>query len=311
MEWCPNKCPVAGGKREGDTAAQLGALPWDMASQSSSAGTGADLLVIARSAFRRSDWHTSYETFARVEGLQTLAVDDLAAYAGAAWRQGHGREAVRINERVHALLVRTDPVQAAVKAAELGLAWLARGHVAVAEDWADRAALLLAGTPESAAHGYVAYLTVVLASDDDAVAALHAIAGRAADPALSALARAADGVAALAQGRHAEGYALLDEALLPVLDERLPMEWAGDVYRRALLLARGHADAARLRAWSESMQRWSEATDAAAYRAICNVLRAGLDAEPPASRVMDLRRVIAEVDAAVAGLLEDLLVASR
>jgi hypothetical protein len=59
------------------------------------------------------------------------------------------------------------------------------------------------------------------------------------------------------------------------------------------------------------MQRWSEATDAAAYRAICNVLRAGLNAEPPASRVMDLRRVIAEVDAAVAGLLEDLLVATR
>src|SRR5690242_21750780 len=95
---------------------------------------GIELVVVARSAYRRSDWRTTYETFARVESVQRLATDDLAAYGSAAWRLGHGREAVRINERVHTLLVRTDPVQAAIKAAELGLAWLARGHVAVAQN---------------------------------------------------------------------------------------------------------------------------------------------------------------------------------
>ncbi len=279
-----------------------------MASTSMSAGPEVDLLVIARSAFRRSDWRTTYETFGQVEGVRTLAADDLAAYAAAAWRQGHGREAVRINERVHTLLLRTDPVQAAVKAAELGLAWLARGHAAVARDWAARAELLLGGTGESAAHGYVGYLTVVLQPDEAAVTALRALADRLTDPALAVLADAADGIVALTQGRHADGYGRLDRALLPVLDERLPMEWAGDVYRRALLAARGHADVARRQAWAESMRRWSETTEAAAYRAICDVLSADVRAEPPGTRVVDLRRVVVEVDAVVAGLLEDLLV---
>lgn len=282
-----------------------------MASTSTSAGPEIELLVIARSAFRRSDWRTTYETFGRVEGVQPLAADDLAAYAAAAWRQGHGREAVRINERVHTLLVRTDPVQAAVKAAELGLAWLGRGHPAVARDWAARAELLLGGTVEGAAHVYVRYLTVVLEPDEAAATALRALAGRVTDPALAALADAAEGIVALTQDRDADGYAHLDAALLPVLDERLPMEWAGDVYRRALLLARAHADAARRQAWAESMRQWSEATEAAAYRAICDVLRAGLTAEPPASRAVDLRRLVVEVDAAVAGLLDDLLVQVR
>jgi hypothetical protein len=279
-----------------------------MASTSTSAGPEIELLVIARSAFGRRDWRTTYETFGRVEGVQTLAADDLAAYAAAAWRQGHGRESVRINERVHTLLLRTDPVQAAVKAAELGLAWLARGHAAVARDWAARAQLLLGGTVESAAHGYVGYLTIVLDPDDAAVTALRALADRVADPAVAALADAAYGIVALTQDRFADGYARLDAALLPALDERLPMEWAGDVYRRALLLAKAHADAARLHAWAESMRRWSESTEAAAYRAICDVLRAGMNAEPPVNRVVDLRRLVADVDAVVAGLLDDLLV---
>ncbi|MEN4478522.1 chemotaxis protein CheY [Mycolicibacterium cosmeticum] len=268
---------------------------------------GIELVVVARSAYRRSDWRTTYETFARVEAVERLATDDLAAYATAAWRLGHGREAVRINERVHTLLVRTDPVQAAVKAAELGLAWLARGHVAVARGWADRAALLLRGTAESAAHGYVAYLDVVLAPEGPAVTELRGIAARVGDPALTALAHAAEGITALARQRFAEGYAALDAALLPKLDDRVPMEWAADVYRRALMSAADHADADRLRAWSESALRWAEATDAATYRAIVDVLRSHAGLAPARTRLGELRRVVAEVDAAVAALLDDLL----
>ena len=113
-----------------------------------------ELLVVARSAYRRNDWRTSYESFSRVEGVQALDTDDLAVFAAVAWRQGHGGEAVRINERVHSRLLRTDPVQAAMKAAELGLAWLARGHLALARNWAERAEVLLRGVPEVGAHGY-------------------------------------------------------------------------------------------------------------------------------------------------------------
>lgn len=280
-----------------------------------------ELLVVARSAYRRHDWGTSYESFSRVGGVLALDTDDLAVFAAAAWRQGHGREAVRINEQVHTRLLRTDPVLAAMKAAELGLAWLARGHRAPARHWAQRAGVLLHDVPEVGAHGYLAYLVGVTAfeggaTDELAAAAreLTGIADRLDDPALTTLAQVLHGLAAVLTGDPA-GYSTLDDVLLPMLDERVPVEWAGDVYRRLLSLGQRHADLARLRSWTQSMQQWCETTQAGgaetAYRAICDIYR--LSAEPAADRGelvrrgIDLRRLVAEVDAAAAGLAEGLL----
>lgn len=280
-----------------------------------------ELLAVARSAYQRNDWHTSYESFRRVDGMQTLDTDDLAVFAAAAWRLGHGGEAVRLNEHVHAQLLRTDPVQAAMKAAELGLAWLARGHVTVARNWAQRAAVLLRGVPEANAHGYFIYLTAAAAADDgapaqlpDAARELAGLAGRIDDAALATLARVLDGIAAVA-ANDAAGYATLDDVLIPVLDERVPVEWAGDVYRRALSMAHRAADAGRLRSWTQSMQLWCETTQPettqTAYRAVCDVHRLSAvsdsDARDLVRRVIDLRRLVAEVDAVAAGMAEALL----
>ncbi|WP_458316439.1 chemotaxis protein CheY [Mycolicibacterium brisbanense] len=278
-----------------------------------------ELLVVARSAYRRNDWRTSYESFSRVEGVQALDTDDLAVFAAVAWRQGHGGEAVRINERVHSRLLRTDPVQAAVKAAELGLAWLARGHIALARNWAQRAEMLLRGVPESGAHGYVMYLTGVMAADADestqladAARALTGIAGRVDDAGVATLARVLEGLNAVAAG-DAAGLATLDDVLLSGLDERVPMEWAGDVYRRVLNLAQRRSDRERLRAWTRSMDQWCETTQASpsAYRAICDVYRlsveSGRDTAELVRRGVDLRRLVAEVDAVAAGLADGLL----
>ncbi|WP_280831591.1 chemotaxis protein CheY [Mycolicibacterium frederiksbergense] len=280
-----------------------------------------ELLVVARSAYRRNDWRTSYESFSRVDGVQALDTEDLAVFASAAWRQGHGRDAVRINEQVHTRLLRTDPVQAAMKAAELGLAWLARGHLALAGIWAQRARALLDGMPANSAHGYLAYLVAVTAADagDQAqlISATKQLAGIAQgldDAALTALARALDGMAVVAAGDPA-GYVMLDRVLLPVLDERVPVEWAGDVYRRALNLAQRHGAGGQLRSWTQSMQRWCEATEPesaeSVYRAVCDVhrLSAAADTDPRelVRRVVGLRRLVAEVDAVAAGLVEELL----
>lgn len=278
-----------------------------------------ELLVVARSAYRRNDWRTSYESFSRVEGVQTLDTDDLAVFAAVAWRQGHGREAVRINERVHSRLLRTDPVQAAMKAAELGLAWLARGHLALARNWAQRAEVLLRGVPEVGAHGYLMYLTGVIAADAgeltqqaDAARELTGIAGRIDDGAVTTLARVLAGMAAVAAD-DAAGMAALEDVLVPMLDERVPMEWAGDVYRRVLSLGQRRADRERLRSWTRSMQQWCETTQASqsAYRAICDVYRlsveSGTDTAELVRRGVDLHRLVAEVDAVAAGLADGLL----
>ncbi len=291
------------------------ALPWVVVDDRT------QLLTVARSAFRRNDWRTSYESFSRVARVQTLDTDDLAVYASVAWRQGHGRESVRINEQVHTRLLRTDPVLAATKAAELGLAWLARGHLPLAASWAQRARTLLEGVPETAAHGYLAYLVAVTAADagdhvqfTGAANQLAAIAGQLNDAALTTLARALDGMAAVAAG-DAAGFQTLDEVLLPVLDEPVPVEWAGDVYRRALTLARRHDDGVRLASWAQSMQQWCDATESesseSAYRAVCDVhrLAAGADAGRPEllQRVVGLRRLVADMDAVAAAMVEDLL----
>ncbi|MBP2451408.1 chemotaxis protein CheY [Mycolicibacterium lutetiense] len=279
------------------------------------------LLVVARSAYRRNDWRTSYESFSRVDGVQTLGTDDLAVYAAAAWRQGYGRESVRINEQVHTRLLRTDPVQAAMKAAELGLAWLARGHVALAGSWGHRAQALLDGIPLTTAHGYLAYLLAVTAADAGdhvrfaaATTRLAAVAAELDDAALLTLAQALGGMAAGAAGDPA-GYQALDQVLLPVLDEPVPVEWAADVYRRALNLAHRRGTADRVTSWSQSMQRWCEATEPestqSSYRAVCDVhrLSAVADGDPGelVRRVVGLRRLVADVDAVAAGLVEELL----
>lgn len=276
---------------------------------------------MARTAYRRNDWRTSYESFSRVDGVQALDTDDLAVYAAAAWRQGHGRESVRINELVHTRLLRTDPVQAAMKAAELGLAWLARGHLALARSWAQRARVLLDGVPETTAHGYLAYLLAVTAADagdheqfGTATKQLAAVAKNLDDAALTALARALAGTAAAAAGDPA-GYLALDQVLLPVFDEPVPVEWAADVYRRALNLAHRQGAAERVKSWTQSMQRWCDATEPestqSVYRAVCDVhrLSAVTDADPQelARRVVGLRRLVADVDAAAAGMVEELL----
>jgi hypothetical protein len=235
-----------------------------------------DYLAEARNAHLRNDWHASYEAFVLVDGLGPMNADDLDAYGAAAWRLGYGSEAVRLAERAYDRLVRTDPTAAAMKAIDLGLEWNARGHHAVARGWADRARGLLAGSPRSAAVGYLAYLDAVTAIEAGDAAALvgartdlRATVDASGDAAVELLARILDGITALHESHVADGCRLLDEALLPVLDERLPLEWAADVYRQ-VLRAGDRADLRHRRAWTQSMQQW------------CVVTRVVIDVDAPA-----------------------------
>lgn len=220
-----------------------------------------DYLAQARDAYRRRDWRASYAAFVRADGLGPMPTDDLDAYGVAAWRLGHRGEAVRLAERTYDRLVRTDPAAAAMKATLLALQWHARGHPAVSRLWADRARRLLAGGTAST-HGYLAYLDAAAAlAVDDAAAltraatVLRQTASSAMDTTLAVLGQVIDGFAALLESRVAEGYRLLDDALVPVLDERVVPEWAGDVYRLVLRSGR-QVDAQHRQVWGESMRRW-------------------------------------------------------
>jgi hypothetical protein len=226
-----------------------------------------DQLLEARSAHLRRDWSTSYAAFVRVDGMGSMTLDDLDAYAAAAWRLGHAGEAVRLAERVYDRLTRADPIAAARKAAELSLEWRTRGHDSVARGWVDKARVLLIGAPRGGTHGYVAYLDAVTALSAADVSAftrsseiLRDTAIEAGDVTLTVLGRVLEGVSALLESRTAEGYRLLDDALMPVVDERVSIEWAGDAYRIVLSSGAGLADDGHVAEWRQSLQRWCEVT---------------------------------------------------
>ena len=101
----------------------------------------------------------------------------------------------------------------------------------------NRARRLLDGTPEGAAHGYLAYL--------DALAALMGRDAQNLPIHVSTLRRSYEahrqsrrgcvvqrgrGPARDHRGPHGRGiYGLIDEAMLPVLGDQVPIDWAGDI----------------------------------------------------------------------------------
>ncbi|ODQ94409.1 helix-turn-helix transcriptional regulator [Mycolicibacterium holsaticum] len=240
-----------------------------------------ELLIAARSAHGRRDWRAAYEAFTQAAEDTSLGVDDLDAMATAAWRLGHGKESLRVAERVFTQLARTDPPSAAMKAVDVALGWLTRGDVNIGQGWMNRARRLLEGAPAGPTHAYLAYLDAVVAvrNRDTAVigprvSALRELCGRLDSPALTALSHVAEGLEAMLDGRMAEAYGLIDEAMLPVLADEVPLEWAGDIYRTVLHHCHRLGDLPRMRAWTQSMEQWChEFAGSATYGDVCDVHR--------------------------------------
>ncbi|KUI26322.1 LuxR C-terminal-related transcriptional regulator [Mycobacterium sp. GA-2829] len=273
----------------------------------------AELTAAARGAHARRDWHGSYAGYVRANAIAPLSTDDLDALSVAAWRIGEAKEAVRIAERVFAQLVRTDPHAAARKAVELALAWLTRGDLNIGAGWMNRARRLLDGVPESPTHGYLVYLDAVVAvlgNDFDALAGrvteLRAMSARLDLPALTALAMVAEAIEAVYAGRMAQAGGLLDEVMLPLLADDVPIDWAGDIYCIVLHVCHKAADLPRMRAWVHSMERWCAAAGSDTYGGVCDVHRLQLRAATDdytmlENQLVDASRLLESVNSWAAG----------
>lgn len=277
-----------------------------MTAATGSVGWASDHLALleARAAHSRADWAAAYQAYLRAEALGPMTLDDLDAYATSAWRRGHSREALRLSERVYGQLVRTDPASAAMKAVDIALEWLTRGDLNIAQGWMNRARRLLADTANGSTHCYLAYLDVVVAVVEQDPVELARRAERMRqlcetvdDPALGSLSLVAQAIAALHQGRVADGYALVDEALLPLLAGYVRVEWAGDIYCVVLNLCHKLADHPRMRAWTQSMERWCGVDPPSPYYRVCDVHRLQLAAADD-----DYRRLEDELRSASAAL---------
>ena len=257
--------------------------------------TRREILGAAREAHLRRDWHASYAGFAQAQESAPLDPDDLDAMAAAAWRLGRCKESVRFAEQVFAEMVRAEPAAAATKAVEVALAWLTRGDLNIGQGWMNRARRLLDGTTESATHAYLAYLDAWIADligDADAlaqkVAELRAMADRLDAPAVTALGLVSEALVAIGESRVKDAFGLIDEAMLPVLADEVPIEWAGDIYCLVLHHCHRLADQPRMRAWTQSMTRWSEDIAASpTYGGLCEIYRLQLRAATDDYRTLE------------------------
>jgi DNA-binding NarL/FixJ family response regulator len=258
------------------------------------------LLWSARGAHRRRDWVTSYESFARANEEAPLATDDLDALATAAWRLGRCKESVRYAEQVFTQLSRQDPTAAAMKAVDVALSWLTRGDLNIGQGWMNRARRLLEGAPESPTNGYLAYLDAYIATcagDTEAlerqVTTLREMSARLDTPAMTSLCLVVEALAAIGEARMADAFGLIDEAMLTVLADEFPIEWAGDIYCLVLYHCNRVADLPRMRAWTQSMERWCEDFAAVVYGGVCEMHRLHLLTATEDYRLLEDRLFVA------------------
>jgi hypothetical protein len=148
---------------------------------------------------------------------------------------------------------------------------------------------------EDPTHAYLAYLDAWIADligDAEAlaqrVAELTAMADRLDAPVVTTLGLVSEALVAIGEARVKDAFGLIDEAMLPVLADEIPVEWAGDIYCLVLHQCNRLADQPRMRAWTQSMTRWSEDIAASpTYGGLCEIYRLQLRAATDDYRTLE------------------------
>ncbi len=221
-------------------------------------------VATARAAYARRDWRTAYDRLAELR--DGLATPDLHLLSEAAWWAGDTPGSMEVSEELFQRQISEGRLEAAAELAlRLTLSWAVRGDLAVSMAWLARADRLLPDLPRGSVHGVRLYLGAALDLDLDgdpagavaAAAELDTLAGQFESPMITAFALVLDGLAAIRQGRTAEGFALLDEAMLPVIAGRIDPLWSGDIYCTVIHQCDVLGDLTRMRDWTEALYRWS------------------------------------------------------
>lgn len=229
-------------------------------------------------------WRDAYESLFRADESTPLDREDLELLATAAYMVGRERHFVSCLERVyHAHLVAGEMHRAARCALWIGLVWTLQGQVGPAGAWFGRASRLVERLdPDCLERGYL-LLPVVLqqvsGGEWEAVSATAAeatsIAERFGDRDLLALAVHEQGHALVRQGRSAEGFALLDEAMLAAVRGELSPKVTGLVYCGVIAYCQELYDLRRAAEWTAELERWcTEQPQMVAFTGECLVHRA-------------------------------------
>ena len=244
-----------------------------------------DILTRARRAYAAQDWRSAAARFDAVPP-ERLTADDLAAYADAVWWLGRIEDNLRLGAAAcDAFLAESRPAEAARTAMVLGIFHMARGDEPQAVGWLGRAGRLAEGIPESPVHGYLLSFTAVEASlmagqpaaAVDAARRVQDLGRRVDAPDLVAMGMNGEGRALIRSGHLVDGLALLDEAMVTVLDGQLAPFISGTLYCHTIAACHEVADVRRMTRWTDLAERWLTTFPAAVFFAgLCGVHRAQL-----------------------------------
>jgi hypothetical protein len=241
-----------------------------------------DLLATARASYARRDWPLTYRSLAAVREHRSLTADDLHAMADAAWWLGLVKETMTISEECHQrFLAEGRPLRAAMTALGIGFDWLLRGELSIGSGWLSRARRLIAQHPDSLEAGFLIWVDTAAALEsgelDSALVGarqVQEIGRRFGSPTLVCLGLVSEGIVGIRRGQVADGFALLDEAMLPVLAGRVEPEWAGNIYCQMMAVCHDLADVRRARQWTTATERWCNGFPSAdMFAGICRMHR--------------------------------------
>jgi class 3 adenylate cyclase len=262
------------------------------------------LLATGRDAYERRAWQEAFQTLRTVDSFESLAAEDLARFAEAAWFAGDPDAALEARRRAHTVfLADEDPCSAALMAVHLASGYFDRGDVAVGSGWLSRAGRLLEDVDEPCiAHGWQALMqsAVAIGSGDPAEALAQAeriqeVAEQLGDTALQALGLEFEGMARVNLGEIDAGMALMDEATVSVATGELDPTCTGIIYCCTIATCRDLTDWERARQWTDEAERWCHDQGMSGFPGICRVHRAEIlgfrgswaDAEREARRAAD------------------------
>jgi class 3 adenylate cyclase len=238
----------------------------------------------ARAAVAERAWERAHELFAAVAAERPLEAEDLERFAKAAFWIGAGDGAISIRESAYeAFLARGDNPRAALSALTLQRQHAAMLQDSVAAAWLTQAEWLLAGAPESVAHGYLAIAHADSArARGDIVAALAQVdrardlADAANDRNLPAWVRMRRGMFLVDSGRVAEGRPLMEEVAGTAAGGELGTFTTGAALSNAVSMYRDLGDYRRGGAWSDTAMRWSERQRLTGFPGIPRVHRSAI-----------------------------------
>jgi len=235
-----------------------------------------------REALARHAWSEAYDLLSAADAAGSLAPAELELLATAAWWVGKLPVAIDVRERAYAAAIKAGEHDVAVEAAVMLAQYnLFRNAHTIANAWILRADRLLQGQDENPGHGWLAamrsfHAAVVGDMETALVESSRAleIGRRFGDRNLEALALSQKGAGLVADGRVAEGLALVDEATVSAVSGELDPGIAGGVCCTTIEACTALGEWNRAAEWTEAQDRWCRREGISGYPGMCRVFRA-------------------------------------